>query len=276
MIRLTISILLIFTPVFAMAQGSYDASHSKSFGDYLFNTGQYKIAAQEYERALFLKPGDTATHLKLFKSYCLQNSGEKALNSYFTLTKDTTLTNLGSGFADAYLQQLIRNGHYSKALRLSENGCCIEDKGRSLLAVHLMRADWDAAHQVVEDYKDFYNDKQFESLVHLSLKGSELRYKKKGLSALMSAIVPGSGKFYCGYWQDGLISLVMTGISGFMAYRSYDKYGINNAYTWISGVMAAGYYGGNIYGGYRSAKRYNERAEHAIIDEAKATYNMDF
>lgn len=276
MTRLIISSILFLTSIIGLTQNSYDSNHSKSFGDYLFNTGQYRIAAQEYERALFLTPGDTSTHLMLFKSYCKLNTGQKALESYYSLTSDTSLTLLASGFADAYLQQLIRSGNYSQALTLANNGCCIQDKGRSLVAIHLMQGEWAAAQETGLNYKDIYTDQQFQSLVQLSLQGSELRYKKKGLSALMSAIIPGSGKFYTGYWQDGLISMVMTSISGFMAYRAYNKYGINNPYTWVSGVMAVGYYGGNIYGGYSSAKRYNKRAEQAIIDEAKAIYNLDF
>lgn len=276
MTRLIISCTFLLTSFILLSQNSYDSDHSKSFGDYLFNTGQYNIASQEYERALFLTPGDTSAHLMLFKSYCIQNKGNKALASYYSLTGDSSVTRLTMGFADAYLQQLIRTGNFTQALTLANDGCCVADKGRSLLAIHLMNGDWENAKKTGLDYRSMYKDQQFNSMLELSFKASDLKYKHKGLSALMSAVIPGSGKFYCGYWQDGLISMVMTTISGVMAYRSYNKYGINNAYTWISGVMAVGYYGGNIYGGYSSAKRYNHRAEQAIIDEAKVTYNMDF
>lgn len=275
MTRLIIKLIgLLFVGV-GMAQSSYDAEHSKAFGDYLYNTSQFSIASQEYERAIFLAPGDTSTHLMLFKSYCKINEDQKAMQSYFKLTHDTTLVSLMNGFADVYVQQLVNSGRFEEAHDLASKGCCVTQVEKHLLAIYLMEGRWDEAYDFSQVQTETSMHIQFEDLADLSSRAKAQRFKSRGLSGLMSALIPGSGKVYCGYWQDGIISFLMTSLSGYMAVRSYNKYGINNGYTWFSGALAMGYYGGNIYGGYRSARRYNEHVEHSFKDEAKDIYNRD-
>ena len=85
-------------------------------------------------------------------------------------------------------------------------------------------------------------------------------YNKAGLkypagSALMSAIIPGSGQVYSGYYMDGIISFLSVAASAAGGLYMYEKgkKGISYTLFFFSGL----FYGGNIYSAYNAAERRN-------------------
>ena len=85
-------------------------------------------------------------------------------------------------------------------------------------------------------------------------------YNKAGLksstcSALMSAIIPGSGQIYSGYYIDGIISFLSIAASAIGGLYMYDKghKGVSYSLFFFSGL----FYGGNIYSAYNAAERRN-------------------
>jgi hypothetical protein len=85
-------------------------------------------------------------------------------------------------------------------------------------------------------------------------------YNKSGLksstcSGLMSAIIPGSGQIYSGYYLNGIISFLSVAVSAAGGLYMYDKghKGISYTLFFFSGL----FYGGNIFSAYNSAERRN-------------------
>lgn len=77
------------------------------------------------------------------------------------------------------------------------------------------------------------------------------------LASLMSAIIPGAGKFYTGEISDGIFALLATGLFAFLA---YDNFNADQTFRgWLFSGLAAGFYAGNVYGSYASAQIYNAR-----------------
>lgn len=74
------------------------------------------------------------------------------------------------------------------------------------------------------------------------------------LAASLSALIPGTGRMYAGRWFDGFM-----GLSQFLLYAAITNYAYQKDWqilTAVSGGITFIIYGGEIYGGYRTAKYY--------------------
>lgn len=275
MIRLRTSIILLFHILIASvySQTAYDFEHTLKFGQYLFNTNQYQLAAQEFERAVYFHPNDSLSNFMLFKTYSVLNQTDKALSGYKKYSGDKTLSSMPDSYGTLYASLLIKNANYSQCLSFIDKNCCLSDKSKYLVSTYLVKKEWDKAWSEAE-YLDSTHP-EISPLLNLVDKSKAINYKSPGLGAVFSAIIPGTGKLYAGAWQDAIIGFLMTSTSGFLAYRSYDKYGIRNPYTWFLGAVAIGYYSGNVYGGYNAVRKYNLKQEQTIVDETKR-YISDF
>ncbi|MCL2156118.1 MAG: hypothetical protein FWH53_10675 [Leptospirales bacterium] len=81
--------------------------------------------------------------------------------------------------------------------------------------------------------------------------------KSSTCSALMSAIIPGSGQVYSGYYIDGIISFLSVAASAACGLYMYDKghKGISYTLFFFSGL----FYGGNIFSAYNAAEKRNNK-----------------
>ncbi len=93
--------------------------------------------------------------------------------------------------------------------------------------------------------------------------------KKPGIAALMSAIIPGTGKMYAGKVYEGVASL---GITAVMAGATLDQYlrgGLSNPQFYIFGSIFSVFYIGNIYGSYFSVriiqKEFEEKFKNTVL-----------
>lgn len=273
MIRLKTSILLLIITWSVSAQNAYDFEHSLKFGQYLYNTNQFNLASEEFERAVFFEPTDSLSNIMLFKTYSILNQKDKALASYINYSHDSMLTRMPNQYGTLYAKLLIKTEAYDDCLNFIENNCCLTQKTQYYITTMLVQKNWEEAWQSANELSG--NEPNISPLLKLVEKSKQTKYKKPFTGALFSAIIPGSGKIYAGSWQDGVIGFLMTSISGYLAYRAYDKYGYKNPYTWFTGAMAVGYYSGNVYGGYNAVKKYNFKKEDELVDETKH-YISDF
>jgi hypothetical protein len=106
-----------------------------------------------------------------------------------------------------------------------------------------------------------------------SILEKETHKKSPALAALMSAVVPGTGKAYSKNWKDGIVSLFFTAGMAFQSYRNFNKFGTNNHRGWIYGGIGLGFYLGNIYGSVKSTKDYNRKKINVLQHEASALFN---
>ena len=61
------------------AQNLYDLENSTQFAKYLLRSKQYLLAAQEYERVIFLDPDNDSTKMLLIKAYRFSGDYYKSL-----------------------------------------------------------------------------------------------------------------------------------------------------------------------------------------------------
>ncbi len=81
--------------------------------------------------------------------------------------------------------------------------------------------------------------------------------KSPTLAALLSALIPGSGKWYAGRPYDGLYSFALNALMGYGLYDAHRKG--DRLRQVVFGVGLAYFYFGNVYGSYVTVRKMNER-----------------
>ncbi|MDD4223925.1 MAG: hypothetical protein PHD87_05005 [Candidatus Cloacimonetes bacterium] len=99
--------------------------------------------------------------------------------------------------------------------------------------------------------------------------------KNPALAALMSTLVPGSGKIYTGRTWDGITSFILCVFSGWRAWEGFSEAGIKSFDGWLFGVSTAYFYLGNIYGSAVSARLHNQRARSELRRELERIINEE-
>jgi hypothetical protein len=259
--RTSISIIFLFALISVAAQGNlFDADNSRRFAHYLYNSGDFKQAAAEFERVVFLAPEDSVSRYFLVASY--RQSAQ---------SPDIGLRRFQELFAgDASHQADLRRevallyasgGNYAGMQQFLEKTPVFTTSDSLLLISSFI---------FQEKYSEallFSEHNQQSDLHSLVIRSSSLPYKDPNLAVAMSVIIPGSGKIYAGQWKDGLFSLLFTGMSAWQSYRAFHKEGIKSAYGWFYGGVSLGFYLGNLYGSYKAVSKHNNQLQHEINHE---------
>lgn len=259
--NLIFCLLGFIAPFDVCAQNLYDASHSAEFARYLKQSGQFSLASAELERLVFMHPESDSFKIELAESYLLQNDFPLAIRRMNQLQSEANppinrIDNL-------MCWTLIRSGQFDAAAQYISANQRIQPQAKTYYqswSMLIQRKPKESAMLLQHAPADsIFNDLKFSQQQALNL-----RMKKPALAAIMSAIVPGSGKWYAGEKKDAAIGFVTIGVMAYQAWRGFNDKGTKSAYGWISAGLGAGFYLGNIYGAARSAKRYNDRKWNSI------------
>ncbi len=275
MIRFISIWFLILFVVSAPGQNIFDRPHSVSYADYLYNSGEYELAAQEYLRISF---DNNHPHykLRLLKSYRLAGKPSVEYALFYKFYPNNTFPN------DTFAFEFLR---MNMALQLKPNLNTIltqyrfeseSHKNIFMLASLLYTDQWKKAGQTAQSLTGHPKSTMFEKLAAISEQASRIKFKKPWLAGSLSAIVPGSGKVYSGYFWDGLMSLLFVGSNAFLAYRGFSKYGTSSGLGWTFSGLSAFFYLGNIYGSIKAAKRKNNERRHAIYQKVNNILDSGF
>lgn len=270
MILLRRRISLLFTAVFvalALSGQDTDLYSEKNIAEYarfLFNSNQYRYAAEEYERLVFIDRHNEDYQIGLLKSYRFAGEFERGIRAYeflherevkpgFDLIREYSKINLLNGNTGT-LNLLIRDQDLDPGFR-SNLDLTLRLLSHPEYAVTLEGLD----ENILE-----------KGLLDLYSESFTLKYKSQFLAGSLSVIVPGLGKVYTGRWKDALVSLLFVSGTGYQAYRAFSDKGVESVYGWIMGTLSLGFYIGNIYGSAKSATLYNNnqnlRYREKVID----------
>ncbi len=240
----------------------FSAPNLLSFADDLYLQKDYARAAGEYSRFLIAYPDSprVATCRKLIA--CQEKIGlyPQALRT-FTFLPDSVWQK-DCDWVNRRQRLLFRVADYAELQNTATYFFCSPDTQKILLGFVAWRQQ-----NYASAYAQFnqVNAPSELKLRCLSLTDAAVRtpHKSPWLAAGMSAIIPGSGKFYLGRKTDALLSLLTTGVAGWRTYVAFDNDGLNTRSGWIYGGLTAFFYGGTIYGSYIGAKIYNRQQHEA-------------
>jgi hypothetical protein len=269
-LKIYLSIVVALISGNSIGQNLYDNGNSREFADYLFRTGQYDLAAIEIERLIFVDKTDDSLKASLIRSYTLNKQytvATKRMQAFFP-----EINKLSAPFSDYYAYNLLADRKIDAAKSfLSSNSSLSTDKMQRYQAfAFLLDHDFKGS----EAYLASLPAESQIPLRELSREGYTMKRKSPGLALAMSTIVPGTGRFYTGDWKDAIISMITIGVTGYQAYRGFTIKGSKSAYGWVYGTIATGFYLGNIYGSFSSAKRYNKRKSEKLDQKIDGAFYM--
>ena len=269
-----LSIILIFCLIYSdnHAQDIFDLGNSIKYADHLFASKEYKLAANEYERVVYLDTSNVTARLRLTQSYRLNGNYSKSLNRIDDFYP--SLKKMPEQFSTEYGKLLIITGEFDRSRNFLIKNETLNNNERLFLEIttELLDRKWDLDPGLLNRAENSSNPKvQDYALILNNI--LDLKYKSPALSFALSAAVPGLGKVYSGFWKDGLVSLVFSGISAWQSYRGFNQKGINSIYGWGFASVAMGFYLGNLYGSVKAAKKYNNRVDSKIFKSVEAVFS---
>ncbi len=259
--------MLILTLATGYGQNLYDAAHSQRFANYLMQSRQYGLASEEFERLVFLYPGNDTLKNGLLRAFRLGGKPADGLKRWNEWQQQAFSP--GPFLQTEYTKLLLWNKDYAGVHQVCAQAGNMDASfaQRMNLYATLLEQSWPEAEQQLEQWpanQRIAKRAEFEMLVK---KGLNTRYKKPGLATALSVVVPGAGKAYAGQWKDGAISLLFVGLNTWQAYRRFDKEGLDTFWGWIHGGFAMGFYIGNLYGSHKAARLHNDKKRRDLYNE---------
>lgn len=260
----------------ATAQNLYDFSNSRLFAEYLFKTQQYNLAAQEFERLLFVAPQNDTLKVSLIASYRKAKNFSRALTRVTEMYHNTAV--LPNSLAQEYSRLLLQTNSFTQAKSFLTDNLTIPKNEKSIMLLHaaLLSNQWKTASQQFATIDTtFFDSSRLNDYRNIINDGMKIKYKSPALALGLSTIIPGAGKFYTHDWKDGLITLITVGASVWQTYTGFHTRGVNSVYGWVYGTIGFGFYTGNLYGSFKSAKRYNHQANEKVRRKAEEIFNRE-
>lgn len=249
----------------------YSPDNVYKFAEYLYKEGDYLRAAGEYQRYLLHYQGSAGdVFLKIGNCYRLAGLTGKAIAAFEKVTESKFCFPASYQIAYTYfLSKQHENSieYINKALDDVEN-TSQRNKLQILLALnHLHLKRWDEVDNILDS--SVTGDSEFSDIAFSfktsAYKGANLPRKNPVFAGLLSAIVPGTGKFYCGQFGDGIYSFFLTGLTGFLAWDGFRDTGVRSIRGWVFGGMCGVFYTGNVYGSAVAARAYNYHLESDLL-----------
>lgn len=254
-----------------MGQNVFDSLHTAQFANFLFMSGNFKLAAEEYERLVFTSRASDNLKLRLIQSYRLNNQPGFAHQRMMSIWDEPW--NVDENLAKEYFTLGILNGNFEDVTGKIRQNKYLKPADAVFFeaSILLHNEQFQQAKTMIEQL----GNNQTPVLLaykNLSCEAIDMKLKSPWLSGILSTIVPGTGKIYTGDWQDGLIAMALIGTSAWQSYRGFSKDGIKSPFGWLMGAVGAGFYAGNIYGSIKSANKYNNQKKTAIKLRVQAIF----
>jgi len=259
-----ICFFLLLLPSKSIAQDLYNLENSRKYAEYLFSSQQHSLAAEEYERLIYFDEDNLGFRLNLIKSYRLSGDLNSGINRIYSLYGDS-LFQMPENFAKEFMKMELLTDSLSEVLEFLNRNRTISGSNRAVFQSYslLLSGDYDKSGQFIRNAISDNTPIPLNILM-ISEKAERMKIKSPFIAAGLSAVVPGSGKFYTKNWTDGLISLMFVATNAWQAYRGFNADGINSAYGWIFTGLSSSFYIGNIFGSVKAAKRYNKNKKNEI------------
>ena len=275
--RIMLISLILFAPFpfLCRSQNLYDFQQSQKYADYLFSSKQNTLAAEEYERLIFFDGNNISLKCRLIKSYRLSGNLISGINRIYSFWGDS-LYSMPQCLATEYLKLQMLNDSSSAVEKfiLKSNTLSVQNKSIYQSCNLLLNGKYIEAGKyektAVSDGTIFPAD-----ILLLTERAKKIKFKSPFVAASLSAIVPGTGKFYTKNWVDGVISLVFVASNAWQAHIGFKEKGSRSVYAWTFTTLSASFYIGNIFGAAKAARRYNKIKKNEIDNQVYEIVRSD-
>jgi TM2 domain-containing membrane protein YozV len=266
-VLLIIFVFLLLWNKIIFPQNLFTVKNRTAFGNYLFCEKDYLRAIDEFSFVLEKKWSDTL-QFKIGAAYYAMEQYSNAIIEFSKINKSSSLYLQGNRES---LRSLYHLENYS-LLRQKADSLFRHEKLPEFLRIKNVTFLLDDSG--LPSKQNFLSpfgkkDKQQLSLYYNWKKIPP--YKSPITAAIISAVIPGSGKIYAGEVGDGITAFLLTGL---FTYLAVDKFQNNyNTSAWIYTGLAAFFYAGNIYGSAAAVQNYNAGIRFNFDKEVKVFIN---
>ena len=267
---LVLCLPLLYGSKMVLAQNLFSLDNSLKFADHLYADFKFAQAAAEYERVLFMQPENSYAMQRQIMAYGKAKNYRVCLQKLQRYNTDS----LNPELAFLYGKSLLKTGSSAHAYTFAMQNKALNINDKTVLATTALAFNEQFAQaKYALDSMGLRNNPTL--LQYSETLGGITSVKKKSaaMSMAMSAVIPGSGKIYSGYWKDGLVVLAFTSVSTWQAYRGFSKSGVKSVYAWVYAGSSFGFYVGNIYGARKAAFKYNTTKIHKTIHRIETLFN---
>ncbi|MFP4060370.1 MAG: hypothetical protein ACOCXD_01065 [Bacteroidota bacterium] len=231
----------------------------------------YLIRTEQYDDAIFLldyintdESNITDDDHAYLKGWAYYNKGVlDSSASYLASVKPEHVHFTKSRFFYAYNMIYLGNTTIGKQVLLDLEPKNTVEAGLvklELSGISLLERDFNAfdKHSARFSGNHYIYAKEEQLMKEYALDLKQFNPKKMWIAGVMSAIIPGSGKFYTGKHGEGLSAFLAVVLLSGITYENYKKAGATNWKTLTFGSLTTIFYVGNIYGSVFSVKLYRD------------------
>lgn len=256
-IKLGIVICLSYTGIIGISQEIRSDYKPDAFANFLYSSELYDFASEEYERLFFTYPDSLHYFRRLLSSYKFAKNKDVLNNrlEYNSIQNPELLKD--------YYDILITTNNTDKVklwYQKNKNYFTVLDRDEIEFKIAIGEYDWRRATNL--HARNTLNEK-YDPIVN---KIKSNKFKSPGLASIMSALIPGAGRFYAKDPKDAIISILFIATTGYQAYRRFNQKGSSSVGGWIFAGISFGFYVGNIYGSNKSARYYNQKLNDQILN----------
>ncbi len=249
------------------------------FVDHLTHSNKNREALFLLDKANEITNTDTSNYLRGMNYYFLKKTDSAALylntvalsSNFYTKSKFFGALNLS--YSKKYTEALTAFSNFS-----------VDTTQKYEQLIGIMRA---GNYLLLRDHKKFdsvsagflYNDFRYSNeqtrLTELKKDVIKLKKKSPAVAGLLSAVVPGLGKFYVGKKGAGLAAFAANGALAAMAFESYYRTKSFKSPQFITfGTLFTFFYVGNIFGSVFSVKQQIRSVNGKINNEILASIHV--
>jgi tetratricopeptide (TPR) repeat protein len=259
---------IISSQLLAQINSYHTPENIKLFADYLFCQKDYIRAIEEFNKLDSENFNDTV-NLKLGYSFFQLKNYEKANYFFDRVTNNSSLKTLSLSYKalQFFFTKEIDSIRilYSKNSDLNIEGVWkLYNVGRVLFN----------SQNITEDEINKFSHSERVFIQKLIQDKFNPDHKSPFFAASLS-IIPGLGKFYTGEYTDAVTSLLLTTLFSYIAYDNFSNSHKFRGYFFAG--ISLGFYLGNIFGSFYSAKKYNSDFDKKVFnDSMEYLHNVNF
>lgn len=296
--KFALLIFVMFASVASAQVDYYSPENVLQFADFLFEEGDYLRAASEYQRYLYYarlentsteenqtpesqttaRNAREAIHYKIALCYRLGGKPMRAIDTFETLLQKHPQSPFASrayyqlGVSYFLMEQFSDAVQFLQKTLPRITDARLHTEAKQLIGLaYLMQKQWREADEVFMALQANGTDKA-AMYRQYAVQGANLPNRNPFLAGILSAILPGAGRFYTGRTGDAIASLIIVGFTGWQAYDGFNRDGITSVKGWTFGTIGGAFYLGNIYGSVISARVYNRTVENEFL----STLSIEF
>lgn len=254
-----------------------------SFGDHLYDQGDYYRAITEYERVLYFFPADqaaTTAHYKIALSYLKGEKWGQAIDKFRSLAERHPDAEVGRKALLMIAETYFAKKEYSLAIpayhefisRYPEDSQA--DHARIKMGwSYLFQGQWE---QGAEAFRKVPHDSsrhdEGKRLAAATEQFPLIPQKSPLLAAGLSTLLPGAGQIYVERPKDAAITFLLNGLFLWGALEAFDRG--NNVTGGILIAVESGWYVGNIYNAASSAHKYNRSQQRDFTEKLQGEFGI--